>query len=233
MNSFGGINKETHRAEIAETESQDAANCFFHKGRLGLLGQREGKTFLNSYAYQADISGYVPLLQSNGTQRVQVATNSGDVVQTTTNNTNGFTIYPTGNSAVGQAMTTDTLTLAYPDTSVDLDTTFLAGTSYSQHNSLFVSWGYGIAMTIGTWTSAKKLRLELGIREGTTARYLWTFDWTMQFQHGWALTDMNSAALHNATDAITGMCVRLSWPDDWPDDAAAGDEVVLSNLLMG
>ena len=233
MNSFGGINKETHRAEIAEIESQDAANCFFHKGRVGLLGQREGKTFLNSTAYPEAIVGHFPLMLPSGTQRGLVATNNGEVVQTTTNNTSGVTNYLTGNTATGGSMDTSSLVLSHPDVTASLLTTCVGGTTYNPANSLFASWGWAIAMSIGTWTSAEKLRLELGVNEAGVEKYLWTMDWTMQFQHAWTLSGLSPAALHNATGTITGMCARLSWPDGWPAGAAGGDSVTISSLVMG
>jgi hypothetical protein len=132
-------------------------------------------------------------------------------------------------------MDTGELTLLHPDTSAELLTTFSDSSSYDPNDSMFVSWGWAIVMTgIGDWTSATKFRIELGINESGVAKYLWTTDWTMHFEHAWSLTGLTPAALHNASNPITGMCARISWPGGaWPTGAAAFDSVVLSSLLMG
>jgi hypothetical protein len=235
MNGFGGINKGTSRVEISETESPDAVNCFFHDGRIGVLGARKGKTFVNATKYPEDVVGFMPFLLPSGTQKNLVGTLGGDVIQTSTNNGDGVTNYVTGVTATGKAMSTSTLTLSHPATSAALLTTFADASSYDPNDSLFVSWGWGIAMTsTGTWTSATKVRIEMGINESGVAKYLWTFDWTMQFDHAWSLTGLTPAALHNASNSITGMCARISWPGGaWPTGAAGGDSVTLSSLLMG
>lgn len=233
MAGFGGINAGVSRVDLGETESPDASNCFFHDGRAGVLGQRKGKTFLNSTAFVQDVTGYVPFLLPSGTQRIQVATNNGEVIQTSANNPTGVTTYLTGNAAVGKAMTTSSLVLSHPDTTTALNTTFSDSSTYDPQLSIFVSWGFGITLSSGAWTTAKKLRLEFGVNENGTAHYLFTFDWTMQFDHAWVFTGLTPAAMHNAADTITGMCARISWPDGWPAGAAGGDSVTLSSLLMG
>lgn len=234
MGNFAGVNVGVSRVELSPGESPDAVNCFFHGGKLGALGARKGKTFVNATKYPEEVVGFVPFLQPNGTRVGLVGTSSGDLIQTSTNNTSGVTNYITGATATGKAMTTSSLVLSHPDLTASLLTTFADSSSYDPYDSMFVSFGWGLAMSIGTWTSATKIRIEMGINESGVARYLWTFDWTMQFDHAWSLTGLTPAALHGASSNITGMCARLSWPDGaWPTGAAGGDSVTISSLLMG
>lgn len=76
-----GINKGVERTELQPGESPDAANCFFHEGRAGILGQREGKTFVNSTAYTANVMGVPQLVSSGGSRYWQVGQTDGSAAQ--------------------------------------------------------------------------------------------------------------------------------------------------------
>ena len=72
-----GINKGVERTDLQPGESPDAANCFFHEGRMGVLGAREGKTFVNSTAHGNTVMGNPMLVSSSGSRYWQICKTDG------------------------------------------------------------------------------------------------------------------------------------------------------------
>jgi hypothetical protein len=234
MSAFLGVNKRVNRNDISPLESPDAVNCFFHENKLATLGPREGKTFVNSKAYEDIVLGRVRFRLPDGTDRSVIATNNGDSFENESLPAS-MTTYLTGDQATGKTMTSTSLTLTNPATTASLNTTFDDSSTFDPDASLFASWGFAITATGNSgWTAPALLRLEAGINENGAPKYLWTLDWTTGMSLSWVLSSsFVMAAVHAARDTITGSCWRLSWPNGWPAGAGGGDTVQVNTLLMG
>lgn len=78
--SFKGLNKRVAAHALAEGESPDCENAWFHTGELQALGPRKGCTKVSSSAYSAGIVGLGLYEKPNGLRELLVATDDGSSV---------------------------------------------------------------------------------------------------------------------------------------------------------